>query len=89
MGAARAQMAMVFQNYALYPHMDVYGNLAFSLKLASARNPKSISASSDVAEMLEIGELLQAAGRAAFRRAAAARRAGAGTGERTSGLPVR
>ncbi len=26
-------VAMVFQNYALYPHMDVYGNLAFALKL--------------------------------------------------------
>ena len=27
-------VAMVFQNYALYPHMTVYGNMAFSLKLA-------------------------------------------------------
>ena len=26
-------IAMVFQNYALYPHMDVYGNMAFGLKL--------------------------------------------------------
>src|SRR5947209_1505814 len=26
-------VAMVFQNYALYPHMDVYGNLAFALRL--------------------------------------------------------
>jgi multiple sugar transport system ATP-binding protein len=53
------QMAMVFQNYALYPHMDVYGNLAFSLKLA--KHPKSeIDARvKRVAEMLEIGELLK------------------------------
>ena len=28
-------IAMVFQNYALYPHMDVYHNLAFALKLRS------------------------------------------------------
>ncbi|GAH82694.1 unnamed protein product, partial [marine sediment metagenome] len=26
-------IAMVFQNYALYPHMDVYNNMAFGLKL--------------------------------------------------------
>src|SRR5579885_869998 len=29
-------VAMVFQNYALYPHMDVYGNLAFALRLRKA-----------------------------------------------------
>ena len=27
-------IAMVFQNYALYPHMSVYDNMAFSLKLS-------------------------------------------------------
>src|SRR6478736_3500459 len=32
-------VAMVFQNYALYPHMTVYGNIAFPLRLA--RVPKS------------------------------------------------
>src|SRR5262245_36751737 len=34
------RMAMVFQNYALYPHMNVYGNMAFSLKLASQPRPE-------------------------------------------------
>jgi len=33
-------IAMVFQNYALYPHMSVHDNMAFSLKLAKA--PKSV-----------------------------------------------
>ena len=33
-------IAMVFQNYALYPHMTVYGNLAFGLKLR--KTPKNI-----------------------------------------------
>ncbi len=33
-------IAMVFQNYALYPHMTVYDNMAFSLKLA--KQPKSL-----------------------------------------------
>ena len=30
---AQRGIAMVFQNYALYPHMDVFGNMAFSLKM--------------------------------------------------------
>ena len=33
-------IAMVFQNYALYPHMTVYQNMAFSMKLAGA--PKEV-----------------------------------------------
>ncbi len=33
-------IAMVFQNYALYPHMTVYGNMAFGLKLAKPMLPK-------------------------------------------------
>lgn len=53
------QMAMVFQNYALYPHMDVYGNLAFSLKLARRSKAEIDERVKRVAEMLEIGELLQ------------------------------
>lgn len=53
------QMAMVFQNYALYPHMDVYGNLAFSLKLAKRSKSEIDTRIKRVAEMLEIGELLQ------------------------------
>src|SRR6185295_15670277 len=32
-------IAMVFQNYALYPHMNVYDNMAFALKLA--KRPKA------------------------------------------------
>ena len=32
-------IAMVFQNYALYPHMTVYDNMAFSLKLK--KTPKA------------------------------------------------
>jgi multiple sugar transport system ATP-binding protein len=33
-------VAMVFQNYALYPHMTVFDNMAFSLKLSRA--PKEV-----------------------------------------------
>jgi multiple sugar transport system ATP-binding protein len=53
------QMAMVFQNYALYPHMDVYGNLAFSLKLAKRSKAEIDQRVKRVADVLEIGELLQ------------------------------
>jgi multiple sugar transport system ATP-binding protein len=35
---------MVFQNYALYPHMDVYGNLAFALRLRKAEMAQAAGA---------------------------------------------
>ena len=38
-------IAMVFQNYALYPHMTVYDNMAFGLKLESCPRSRSTSAS--------------------------------------------
>jgi multiple sugar transport system ATP-binding protein len=52
-------IAMVFQNYALYPHMSVYDNMAFGLKLK--HRPKSeISARVlDTAKLLEIEDVLQ------------------------------
>jgi len=51
-------IAMVFQNYALYPHMSVYENMAFGLKLR--RYPKSEIAArvKETAEILGIKELL-------------------------------
>jgi multiple sugar transport system ATP-binding protein len=33
---AKRKLAMVFQSYALYPHMSVYNNIAFPLKMAKA-----------------------------------------------------
>ncbi len=36
-------IAMVFQNYALYPHMTVYKNLAFGLKQRKNRRRRSIA----------------------------------------------
>ena len=32
----KRDLAMVFQSYALYPHMSVYDNMSFALKLAEA-----------------------------------------------------
>lgn len=52
-------IAMVFQNYALYPHMTVYDNLAFGLKLR--RTPKSEidTMVREAARILDIDELLE------------------------------
>ncbi|WED24622.1 sn-glycerol-3-phosphate ABC transporter ATP-binding protein UgpC [Vibrio sp. JC009] len=52
-------IGMVFQSYALYPHMTVYENIAFGLQLAKKLNKNEIDvAIKDVAEMLELTKLL-------------------------------
>ncbi|WP_435176705.1 ABC transporter ATP-binding protein [Halorussus sp. AFM4] len=52
-------VAMVFQNYALYPHMNVRKNLGFGLKLSSERTSAEIrDRVEEVAEMLGISDLL-------------------------------
>jgi len=52
-------IAMVFQNYALYPHMSVYDNMAFSLKLRKLSKDEIDSKVRDAAKTLEIDELLE------------------------------
>jgi len=52
-------IAMVFQNYALYPHMSVYKNIAFGLRAAKMSKAEIENRVGQVAEILEIGELLQ------------------------------
>jgi multiple sugar transport system ATP-binding protein len=51
-------IAMVFQNYALYPHMTVYKNLAFALKLRKMNKSEIDERVRDAAKILEISELL-------------------------------
>ena len=51
-------IAMVFQNYALYPHMSVFENMAFSLKLRKLPKNEIEKKVKDAAKTLEIGELL-------------------------------
>lgn len=51
-------MAMVFQSYALYPHMKVYDNIAFPLKLRKVGKREIDKRVREVAEMLRIGHLL-------------------------------
>jgi multiple sugar transport system ATP-binding protein len=52
-------IAMVFQNYALYPHMSVYDNMAFGLKLHKVKKPVIRERVESTAKMLAIDELLK------------------------------
>ena len=47
-------IAMVFQNYALYPHMDVFNNMAFGLKLRKYPKDKINKRVQEAAELLGI-----------------------------------
>ena len=51
-------IAMVFQNYALYPHMTVYDNMAFGLRLRKYARPEIDRRVKEAAEMLGIQTLL-------------------------------
>ncbi len=51
-------IAMVFQNYALYPHMDVYNNMAFGLKLRKFPKVEIDRRVKDAAKLLGIENLL-------------------------------
>jgi multiple sugar transport system ATP-binding protein len=52
-------IAMVFQSYALYPHMTVYDNMAFGLKLRKVPKPEIDRRVKEAAEILSLGGLLQ------------------------------
>ena len=52
-------IAMVFQNYALYPHMTVLDNMAFSLKLAGVAKAQVQQRVADAAAILGLGEYLE------------------------------
>ncbi len=52
-------IAMVFQNYALYPHMTVYDNMAFGLKLRGTPKAEIKQRVTEAAEILGLGDLLE------------------------------
>lgn len=52
-------IAMVFQSYALYPHMSVYKNMAFSLKLQKIESSEIDKRVRDAAKILDIEHLLE------------------------------
>jgi multiple sugar transport system ATP-binding protein len=52
-------VAMVFQNYSLYPHMNVYDNIAFPLKMRRVRKDKINESVQKIAKLLDIDNLLE------------------------------
>ncbi len=56
---ADRDIAMVFQNYALYPHMSVYDNMAYGLKIAKVPKAEIEARVQKAAKILEIGPFLQ------------------------------
>ncbi|MDC0450259.1 sn-glycerol-3-phosphate ABC transporter ATP-binding protein UgpC [Pelagibacteraceae bacterium] len=52
-------IAMVFQNYALYPHMTVFENMSYGLKILKISKEEISSRVQKAAEILELGELLE------------------------------
>ncbi len=55
---AERDIAMVFQNYALYPHMSVYDNMAYGLKIAKVAKAEIDVRVNKAAKILELGHLL-------------------------------
>jgi multiple sugar transport system ATP-binding protein len=51
-------VAMVFQNYSLYPHMNVYDNIAFPLKMRKTERQEIVERVTNIAELLNIDHLL-------------------------------
>lgn len=51
-------IAMVFQNYALYPHMSVFANMAYGLKISGIDKAEITKRVTEVAKMLELSEYL-------------------------------
>jgi multiple sugar transport system ATP-binding protein len=56
---SKRQIAMVFQNYALYPHMTAYQNMAFGLKIKKVPKAKIHEQVMRAAEILNIEDILQ------------------------------
>ena len=56
---AKRGIAMVFQSYALYPHMNVYQNMSFGLRLAKTDKKVTDQKVREAAEILQITELLE------------------------------
>src|SRR5690606_6811565 len=55
---AERDIAMVFQNYALYPHMTVFDNMAYGLKIAKVPKDEFKARVDKAATILELGHLL-------------------------------
>ena len=56
---AQRDIAMVFQNYALYPHMSVYDNMAYGLRIKNVPTDQIRASVDKAAKILELGHLLE------------------------------
>ena len=79
---------MVFQNYALYPHMTVFENMAYGLKIRKFSKEEIKKRVDAAAQILELGHLLDRRPRA-LSGGQRQRVAGPRHRARTQGLPVR
>ena len=82
-------IAMVFQNYALYAHMTVFDNMAFSMQLKKLPKEEIRQKVEWAASILNLTPYLERYPRAALRRPAPARRDGPRHRARSGGVPVR
>lgn len=80
-------IAMVFQNYALYPHMNVRENLSFGLKLRKIPQPAINARVEEAAEILGLSSFLDKASEAALRRSTTACRAWKSNSKRAESVP--
>ena len=88
--AKERDIAMVFQNYALYPHMTVADNMGFALMLAEApKAARSKQPGRDAPPKSSAWKSCWTASAPAFRRPAPARRHGPRHRARSAGLPLR
>ncbi|MBA2710404.1 MAG: sn-glycerol-3-phosphate ABC transporter ATP-binding protein UgpC [Tatlockia sp.] len=55
---SKRDMAMVFQNYALYPHMTVFDNMAYGLKMRRMKSKEILDKVNEVAALLQISDYL-------------------------------
>ncbi len=57
--ASKRDMAMVFQSYALYPHMTVFNNMAYGLRMRKYSKADIVKRVEDAAKMLQLTDFLQ------------------------------
>ena len=86
---AKRGLSMVFQSYALYPHMSVRGNIGFGLKMAGCRRDEIDRKVEAAAATLNLDAVPRPQAARALRRPAPARRDRPGDRARAEGVPVR
>ena len=86
---AERDIAMVFQNYALYPHMSVYNNMAYGLRNRGMAEPEIDTRVQEAARILELGADARPQAAATLRRPAPARRDGPRHRAAAESVPVR